>query len=189
MNMYTSMFVSVALVLAVVTDAIGINAAIPGLHVMKKPSATSLYFEWHLKDDANQNARLVLECRKKGEAKWRKLPPLGQKRPNSSGAEGVFKGALSGLEAATDYECRFMMTDPDGVEGEAIRVVTAKMRDCTSSSLIQTCEPKTFPFVSPSVELEMAIPLSPKRGNGIQQSVPSTSKALSPETAWPYAWR
>ena len=31
---------------------------------MKKPSATSLYFEWHLKGDANQNARLILECRK-----------------------------------------------------------------------------------------------------------------------------
>lgn len=124
--MYTSIFVSVALVLAVVTDAIGINAAIPGPHVMKKPSATSLYFEWHLKGDANQNARLILECRKEDEAEWRKLPPLGQKRPNSSVAEGVFRGALSGLEVATDYECRFVMTDPDGVEGEAIRVVTAK---------------------------------------------------------------
>jgi len=126
MNMYTSMFVRVVLVFAVVTDTIGANAARPGPHVMKKPSATSLYFEWHFKGDANHNARLNLECRKKGEAEWLKLPPLKQKRPNSSGSDGVFNGALSGLEARIDYECRFVMADPDGIEGEAIRVVTAK---------------------------------------------------------------
>jgi acetamidase/formamidase len=93
---------------------------------MKRPSATDLYFEWHFKGDANRNARLIIECRENGKAEWRKLAPFEPKKPSGSAAEEVLAGSLTGLEAATDYECRFVMTDPDGVEGEAIRVVTAQ---------------------------------------------------------------
>jgi len=120
------MFLSVVLAFAGVNDTVAANAARPGAHIMKKPSATDLYFEWHFKGDANQNARLILECRKKGDKEWRKPAPPGQERPNESATEGIFSGSLSGLEPAADYDCRFVMTDPDGVEGEALRVVTAK---------------------------------------------------------------
>jgi amidase len=126
MNMCTSMFLSVILAFSGVANTIGANTAKPGPHVMKKPSATGFYFEWYFKGDANQNARLILECRKTGDAEWQKQPPPGQKRLNGSAPEGVFSGVLPGLEPLADYECRFVMIDPDGLEGEAVRIVTTR---------------------------------------------------------------
>ena len=43
-------------------------------------------------------------------------------------ARNMFAGSILDLEPDTDYEARFVMTDPDGVTGEATRIVTVRTR-------------------------------------------------------------
>ena len=49
--------------------------------------------------------------------------------PQSTSSRGTCSpGASLDLEPDTDYEARFVMTDPDGVTGEATRIVTVRTR-------------------------------------------------------------
>lgn len=81
--------------------------------------------------------------RKKGEQAWRKgLPLLRLQReqvlggvPRDGGghyfsyvAPNMFAGSLLNLEPDTEYECRFVLSDPDGVKGKAVRTVMARTR-------------------------------------------------------------
>ena len=43
-------------------------------------------------------------------------------------APNMCAGSILDLEPDTDYEARFVMTDPDGVTGEASRIVTVRTR-------------------------------------------------------------
>ena len=108
------------------SSARALNATVPRELVAEPPTLVSLGFEWHIEGDANRNAHAAVECRKEGEETWFAGPPLlriGGERI----AENAFlyytphmlAGSVFDLEPATQYECRFRLSDPDGIDGAA----------------------------------------------------------------------
>jgi len=107
------------------------------------PTLVSLGFEWRISGDDNRNARVDVTFRKKGEQQWRKgLPLLRLQRESVPGgtpregsghyftyvAPNMFAGSLLNLEPDTEYECHFVLSDPDGVKGKSEKTVTVRTR-------------------------------------------------------------
>jgi hypothetical protein len=116
---------------------------VPGEFLVDPPTLVSLGFEWKIAGDDNRNARVDVTYRKKGEQQWRKGLQLlrlqheqvfgGAAREGASHyysyvAPNMFAGSLLNLEPGTEYECHFVLTDPDGVKGKAERTVIARTR-------------------------------------------------------------
>ena len=115
-----------------------------GAFTVERPTLVSLGFEWRIQGDDNRNAKVEVSFRKRGETAWRQGLPLlrlqGEQvpggRPRNSdygryfdyAAPNMFAGSLLNLEHGADYECRFVLTDPDGVRGPAARIVTVRTR-------------------------------------------------------------
>lgn len=113
---------------------------------MDRPTLISLGFEWKIQGDANRNAKVEIEYRKKGETSWRKGLPLlrlqneklGTPPPGLYGtyatdsakgpAPNAFAGSVFNLEPDTTYEARLTLSDPDGVTGEKVHSVTVHTR-------------------------------------------------------------
>src|SRR5881409_3322209 len=83
----------------------------------------SLGFEWRIDGDDNRNAKVAVSYRKKGEQAWKEGLPLlriGNERINENALQYMtpngFAGSIFDLEPATDYECQFVMKDPDGID-------------------------------------------------------------------------
>jgi len=119
------------------------NHTVPGQFTVDPPTLVSLGFEWRITGDDNRNARVDVTFRKKGDTKWRDALPLlrlqREQVPGGSPREGgghyfkyvapnMFAGSLLNLEPDTEYECRFVLSDPDGVKGKAKRTVTVRTR-------------------------------------------------------------
>src|SRR5205085_6712971 len=111
------------------------NATVAGAFVTERPTLMSLGFEWHITGDDNRNATVETSYRTRGERTWKKGPPLlriGNERINENALQYVtpngFAGSIFDLEPATDYECRFVMSDPEGVDGKTENVVTVRTR-------------------------------------------------------------
>jgi len=99
------------------------------------PTLISLGFEWRIDGDDNRNATVSVSYRKKGEQAWRDGPQLlriGNERINENSLQYIvpngFAGSLFDLEPATDYEARFTLADPDGVDGKIENIVTVRTR-------------------------------------------------------------
>ena len=99
------------------------------------PTLLSLGFEWQIDGDENHNAAVAVSYRKKGEQAWKEGLPmlrLDHERINENALQyttpNMFAGSIFDLEPATDYECRFVLSDPDGVEGKAENIVTVRTR-------------------------------------------------------------
>jgi hypothetical protein len=107
------------------------------------PTLVSLGFEWRIAGDDNRNARVEVTFRKKGDQQWRAALPLLRLQheqvpgglPREGGAHyftyiapNMFAGSILDLEPDTEYECRFVLSDPDGVRGKSTRVVTVRTR-------------------------------------------------------------
>ena len=106
------------------------------------PTLHCLGFAWRIEGDANRNAEVEVRYRRQGKDEWRQALPLF--RPDFSAQEHgprdepvkayfrtkarVFSGSIVNLQPGTTYECRFTMTDREGVEGESTRTVTASTR-------------------------------------------------------------
>jgi hypothetical protein len=117
-------------------------AVTPGEIVIDPPTLINLGFEWPITGDDNRNARVEVSFRKKGTAEWRKAMPLmrlqGEHVYQGRAAAGeyifnvvmpnMFAGSILDLEPGTEYEARFVLTDPDGVIGKPTRLVTVKTR-------------------------------------------------------------
>src|SRR5579864_6150627 len=116
---------------------------VAGDFVVEPPTLVSLGFEWRISGDDNRNARVDVTYRKKGEQQWRKgLPLLRLQHEQVSGgaprdggshyfnyvAPNMFAGSLLNLEPDTEYECRFVLSDPDGVRGKAEKTVVVRTR-------------------------------------------------------------
>ena len=116
---------------------------VAGDFVIEPPTLVSLGFEWRISGDDNRNARVDVTYRKKGEQQWRKgLPLLRLQHEQVSGgaprdggvhyfnyvAPNMFAGSLLNLEPDTEYECRFVLSDPDGVKGKAEKTVMVRTR-------------------------------------------------------------
>lgn len=116
-----------------------------GKFTVERPTLVSLGFEWRISGDENRNATVEVAYRKQGEPAWHRGLPLfrlqnepvtgGSGRPrNGAGtlysytAGNLFAGSILNLAPGTDYECRFVLSDPDGVSGSAERTVTVRTR-------------------------------------------------------------
>src|SRR5688572_9429778 len=106
-----------------------------GEFITEPATLMSLGFEWLTDGDDNRNAEVSVFYRKKGEAAWKQglsLFRLQREQINSGvisyTAPNMFAGSIFDLEPGTDYECRFLLTDPDGVDGQSENIVTVRTR-------------------------------------------------------------
>ncbi len=121
----------------------GQPSTIAGAFTAEPPTLLSLGFEWKIAGDDNRNARVDVTYRKAGDKQWRQaLPMLRLQNEYVSGgaprdggghfynytAPNMFSGSILNLEPGTDYECRFVLTDPDGVKGKSQQTVTLRTR-------------------------------------------------------------
>jgi hypothetical protein len=103
--------------------------------ITEPPTLLSLGFEWKVDGDDNRNATVEVSYRKKGEQSWKQGLPLlriGNERINENSLHYIvpngFAGSIFELEPGTEYECRFVMSDPDGTDGKKENVVTVRTR-------------------------------------------------------------
>jgi hypothetical protein len=114
-----------------------------GNFVVERPTLKSLGFEWKITGDDNRNAAVAVTYRKTGESKWRPALPLFRMggefiagpKPQYGGLNYYnytvppdFAGSVLNLAPDTAYEVHFVMSDPDGVQGEAEKTVTVRTR-------------------------------------------------------------
>jgi hypothetical protein len=113
------------------------NETQAGRFVVEHPTLLNLGFEWEIRGDANRNAKATVQFRAVGESGWREALPLVR-----IGGENVYRrrenldytvpegfaGSILNLKPGTEYECRFLLTDPDGTDGEAAHTVRVKTR-------------------------------------------------------------
>ena len=121
------------------------TTTVAGQFTVEPPTLVSLGFEWKISGDDNRNAKVETFYRKKGETQWRNALPLLRLQkeeigtaPNAADparyplfqytAPNMFAGSILNLEPNTEYECRFTLTDPDGVTGTATETVTVRTR-------------------------------------------------------------
>src|SRR3984893_17627126 len=102
----------------------------PGELVVDHPTLINLGFEWHIEGDDNRNSKVEVWYRKQGETQWKQGLPLlrlqGELIYQDQGvfdvvSPNMFAGSILDLEPDTAYEARFVMSDPDGVEGQSGR--------------------------------------------------------------------
>src|ERR1700751_4503208 len=136
--------IQVALAAVFITAAASASAqttTTSGEFSVEPPTLVSLGFDWKISGDDNRNASVEVSYRKKGETAWKKgLPllrlqrewvnggppqasdnPLTPRFPFDYVVPNMFSGSILNLEPDTEYECRFVMTDPDGISGVTTR--------------------------------------------------------------------
>src|ERR1700733_13036215 len=113
------------------------NSTLAGEFVAEHPTLMNLGFEWGIRGDANRNATVNVEFRAAGETDWRQALPLVR-----IGGENVYRrrenldytvpdgfaGSILNLQPGTEYECRFVLADPDGGSGELERIFRVQTR-------------------------------------------------------------
>jgi hypothetical protein len=122
---------------------------------VEAPTLQAIGVEWTISGDDNQNAVVEASYRRKGEQEWHKALPLmrihhevvnshtapfvateptpqnpagARENPWHYDSGNMFAGSILGLEPGTEYECRFVLSDPDGVTGEKEKIITAQTR-------------------------------------------------------------
>jgi hypothetical protein len=99
------------------------------------PTLISLGFEWQIDGDDNHNASVAVSYRKKGTQAWKEGLPLMRldhehitENAFDYTTPNMFAGSIFDLEPDTEYECRFVLNDPDGVAGKKENLVTVRTR-------------------------------------------------------------
>ena len=109
----------------------------PGRFIVEPATIHNLGFEWKISGDDNRNATVQVQYRKKGESKWREGLPLlriGDEKVWRARefleyrTPRMFAGSILDVDEGTSYECRFTMSDPDGVDGGTVEAVTVTTR-------------------------------------------------------------
>jgi hypothetical protein len=112
------------------------NAVVAGELVVEPPTLINLGFEWWIEGDDNRDATVAVSFRERGATEWRPALPLlrlhGERIYSESRvdvvAPNMFAGSILDLKPDTEYEARFVLTDPDGVSGEAERTSVVRTR-------------------------------------------------------------
>ncbi|MEO5997879.1 MAG: hypothetical protein ABIN89_14135, partial [Chitinophagaceae bacterium] len=107
-----------------------------GKFIIEPPTLENLGFEWYIEGDHNRNATVKVEYRMASTDKeWKKGMPLlriGGEHIERAGIDftspHMFAGSILDVSSNTNYEARFTLEDPDGVEGEAVKVVNVATR-------------------------------------------------------------
>src|SRR5690349_7127857 len=127
------------------------NQVTSGKLVVDAPTLTAIGVEWKITGDDNRNAAVEVSFRRKGETAWRKAlsllrvhhevinshePPFRPVDPSPTNPNGerenpwhydtgnMFSGSVLNLAPDTEYECRFQLSDPDGVSGDKEKIIT-----------------------------------------------------------------
>ena len=109
------------------------NKVKPGELVVDHPTLINLGFEWVIQGDDNHNARVDVSYHKEGAAEWKQALPLlrlhGERIYQTQGvfdviSPNMFAGSVLDLEPNTAYVARFVMSDPDGFQGQNVKSVT-----------------------------------------------------------------
>lgn len=112
------------------------NTVHSGEFIVEQPTLENLGFEWYIEGDENRNATVKVEYRVAGaDNDWKEGMPLiriGGEYIERAGIDftvpHMFAGSILDLNEDTEYEARFTLEDPDGVEGEAVKVVNVATR-------------------------------------------------------------
>ncbi len=112
------------------------NKVKAGKFVIGDPTLICLGFEWSIEGDDNRNAAVAVQYRKKGTTAWKEGLPLLRLQNEEAGGSltpayvvpNMFAGSILDLEPDTEYECKFQMSDPDGVDGIKQKMVTVRTR-------------------------------------------------------------
>ena len=113
--------------------------------IVERPTLMSAGFEWMIHGDSNRTAKVEVSFRKKGESAWRPALPMmrlqnedlqeDRTRPNNLHpptidytAPNAFAGSVFNLDPDTDYDFRFVLSDPDGVKGPHEKIVNLRTR-------------------------------------------------------------
>ncbi len=140
--------VLLALLSTVPTLVAASNDVTAAAFTVERPTLLSLGFEWRIDGDDNRNASVAVTYRKKGETKWQPALPMlriGGERvtgypagPSRYGvrattiydytAPNMFAGSILNLQPDTEYECRFVLGDPDGASGTLEQSVSVHTR-------------------------------------------------------------
>ncbi len=117
------------------------NKIKPGEFIVDHPTLINLGFEWLIEGDANRNAQVDVSYRQRGETQWKVGLPLlrlqGERIYQNQGvfdviSPNMFAGSILDLQPDTEYEARFVMSDPDGITGQsgktATKTVTVRTR-------------------------------------------------------------
>ena len=146
-NILTSIVFASAIVIAP-ARAHAQNKTTAGEFSVEPPTLLSLGFDWKITGDDNRNAAVEVSYKKRGDSTWKKgLPllrlqrewvnggppqandnPLLPRTPFDYVVPNMFSGSILNLEPDTEYECRFVMTDPDGVSGVTTRSAIVRTR-------------------------------------------------------------
>lgn len=124
------------LVLATAGDVTD-NGTKTGTFVIEHPTLRNLGFEWNIQGDTNRNAAVSVRYREAGVATWSDALPMVR-----IGGENIYRrrenldytvpdgfaGSILNLKPATEYECQFQLTDPDGTSGQTEQTVRVKTR-------------------------------------------------------------
>src|SRR5580704_12953657 len=114
-----------------------------GEFTVEPPTLVSLGFDWRITGDDNRNAKVEVSYRKTGESSWHAALPLMRLQreeigtapgPNAANdtaryslfrytAGNMFAGSILNLDPDTEYVCRFLLSDPDGVAGTSEKTV------------------------------------------------------------------
>jgi hypothetical protein len=113
-----------------------------GKFIIEPPTLENLGFEWYINGDGNRNATVKVAYRIKGSgSEWKIGMPLlriGGEHIERAGIDyttpHMFAGSILDLNIGTEYEARFTLEDPDGVQGEAVKTISVSTR----------AEPKAF---------------------------------------------
>jgi hypothetical protein len=125
----------------------GVNRVTPGEFIIDHPTLINLGFEWLIEGDDNRNSQVEVSYRKRGETQWKSGLPLlrlqGERIYQNQGvfdviSPNMFAGSILDLEPDTEYEARFVMSDPDGIAGQSANTATKTVTVRTRS------EPKPF---------------------------------------------
>ena len=113
-----------------------------GEFLVDAPTLINLVFEWVISGEDNRNAKVAVSYRKKGDTAWKTAMPLmrlqheriywGNKKTDDHifnvMVPNMFAGSILDLEPDTVYEARLVLTDPDGVKGQATHIAMVKTR-------------------------------------------------------------
>ncbi|MCL2122359.1 MAG: hypothetical protein FWH28_08945 [Clostridiales bacterium] len=112
----------------------------PGELRVEPPTLINLGFEWYVEGDENVNARVSVFYREEGTTEWLqgmdmiRVGPLNINPANIYGrsypmtSPNMFAGSIIDLQEDTAYECKFVISDPDGVIGNDTETVTVRTR-------------------------------------------------------------
>ncbi len=121
------------------------DTVIAGRFIVEPPTLQCAGFEWYIEGDDNRNALVAVSFREQGTSEWREGLPLLRlqyERVVSKSAiinytaPNMFAGSIFDLKPGGTYECRFVMTDPDGVTGtvERTALVTTRIEPRASTT-------------------------------------------------------